>query len=178
MKIHRSLVLSSGILALALACCRPAAAQTEIVKVDWEISRLQGKDRGPFVPVTELKASPETKFSDNLRAIVTLKNPSAKPVEGLVLSYSVRLRLLKTGDAPEKAFWGVPFHIEEVRVSKITPGAERPARILRFELQEQLKKLRGTGFMPVAIKLEVMLCPRQGDEAAGLVRESALNILP
>lgn len=177
MKIRRALVLSAAVLALALFC-RPAAAQTGIVKVDWEISRLQGKNRAPFVPVTELKASPDTKFSDNLRAIVTLKNPTARPVEGLVLRYSVRLLLLKKGDAPEKAFWGVPFHVEEVRVSKIGPGAERPARILRFELQEQLKKLRGTGFLPTAVKLEVMLCPRLGDEAAGLVRESALNILP
>jgi hypothetical protein len=178
MKIHRLLVLSAGFLALALGFCGQAAAQSEIVKVDWEISRLQGKDRAPYVPVAALKASPDTKFSDNLRALITLKNPTAKPVEGLVLRYSVRLQLLKKGDAPEKAFWGVPFHVEEVRVSKITPGAEKTAKILRFELQEQLKKLRGSGFLPVAIKLEVMLCPRLGDEAAGLVRESALNILP
>lgn len=177
MKIRLSLV-SAAVLAMGLGYCRPAAAQTEIVKVDWEISRLQGKDRAPYVPVAELKASPDTKFSDNLRAIVTLRNPSVRPVEGLVLRYSVRFQLLKKGDAPEKAFWGVPFHVEEVRVSKIGPSADRPARILRFELQEQLKKLRGSGFLPVAIKLEVMLCPRLGDEAAGLVRESALNILP
>ena len=178
MNIRKALVPAAALLALALVQCRPAAAQTAIVKVDWEISRLQGKDRAPYVTVAELKASPETKFSDNLRAIVTLRNPTARPVEGLVLRYSVRLQLLKKGDAPEKAFWGVPFHVEEVRVSKIGPSAERPAKILRFELQEQLKKLRGTGFLPVAIKLEVMLCPRLGDESAGLVRESALNILP
>jgi len=178
MKIRKALVPAAALLALAFGLCRPAAAQTAVVKVDWEISRLQGKDRAPYEPVAELKASPETKFSDNLRAIVTLKNPSSRPVEGLVLRYSVRLQLLKKGDAPEKAFWGVPFHVEEVRVSKIGASAERPAKILRFELQEQLKKLRGTGFQPVAIKLEVMLCPRLGDESAGLVRESALNILP
>ena len=178
MNTHRLLVLSAGVLTLALGFSRPAAAQTQVVKVDWEISRLQGKDRGPFVPVTELKASPDIKFSDNLRAIVTLKNASVRPVEGLVLRYSVRLMLLKKGDAPEKAFWGVPFHFEEVRVSKIGPASERQAKILRFELQEQLNKLRGTGFLATAIKLEVMLCPRLGDESAGLVRESALNILP
>jgi hypothetical protein len=178
MKTSRLPVLAAAVLALALGYCRPASAQTGIVKVDWEISRLQGKDRAPYMPVTELKASPDAKFSDNLRAIVTLKNPSARPVEGLVLRYSVRLQLLKKGDAPEKAFWGVPFHVEEVRVSKIGPSDEKQAKILRFELQEQLKKLRGSGFLPVAIKLEVMLCPRLGDEAAGLVRESALNILP
>lgn len=177
MKISKILV-PAALLAMGLALCRPAAAQTEVVKVDWEISRLQGKARTPFASVTELKASPDVKFADNLRAIVTLKNTSARPVEGLVLRYSVRLMLLKKGDAPEKAFWGVPFHVEEVRVSKIGPASERPARILRFELQEQLKKLRGTGFLPTAIKLEVMLCPRLGDEPAGLVRESALNILP
>lgn len=177
MKTRLSLV-SAAVLAMALGYCRPAAAQTGIVKVDWEISRLQGKDRAPYVPAAELKASPDAKFSDNLRAIVTLKNPSAKPVEGLVLRYSVRLQLVKKGEAAEKAFWGVPFHVEEVRVSKIGPSSEKQAKILRFELQEQLKKLRGSGFLPLAIKIEVMLCPRLGDESAGLVRESALNILP
>jgi hypothetical protein len=153
------------------------AAQVELSGISWELARLEGKNRAPFAPVTELKASPEIKFSDNLRAIVTMKNSGAAPAEGLVLNYAVTLQLMRAGDPAEKAFWGVPFYTEEVRVSKIGPSAERQARLLRFALAEQLRKLKGSGFSPVALKLQVMLCPRQGDEPAAIVRESVINIL-
>lgn len=161
-----------------LAAAAAASAQTQISGVGWEVSRLEGKNRTPFAAVSELRASPELKFSDNLRAIVTLRNPSDRAVEGLVLRYAVRLRLLKKGDAPEKAFWGVPFYIEEVRVTKINPSADRQARLIRFELAEQLKKLRGTGLVPTGLKLEIMISPRLGDEPAAIMREAVLDILP
>ena len=153
-------------------------AQTEILSVTWEVSRLNGKTRLPYSPVMELRASPEVNFQDNLRAIVTLRNPSAKPVEGLVLRYALSLRLQRKGDAPEKAFWGVPFYVEEVRVSKIKASAEKQAKVIRFELQSQLQKLRNSGFAPSALKLEVMVCPRQGDEPASIMRESIIEIKP
>ena len=162
---------------LILLAAVPAAAQTQIAAVGWELSSPKGKERAPYVAVTELRASPDVKFSDRLRAIVTLKNPTAKAVEGLVLRYAVRLRLLRAGDPPEKAFWGVPFYTEEVRVSKIAPGSERQARVLRLDLAEQLRKLRGTGFTPEALKLEVMLCPRLGDEPSSIVREAVIDIV-
>ncbi len=160
-----------------LAAAAPVFSQVEIAGVNWEISKLAGKNRLPFAPVTELRASPDVKFSDSLRAIVTLKNPSVKTVEGLVLRYALRLRLLRKGDAPEKAFWGVPFFVEEVRVSKINPSSERQAKFLRLELQPQLGRLRNSGFEPTALKMEVMLSPRQGDEPASIIRESVIDIL-
>lgn len=165
---------------LFIACvllAAPAAAQVELLRIDWEISRVQGKNRTPFAPVAELRAAPEVKFTDHLRANVTLRNASAKSAEGLVLRYALRLRLLKTGDAPEKAFWGVPFYTEEVRVSRVGPSSEKLARVIRFELQAQLNKLRGSGFAPTALKLEAMVGPRQGDEPATMVRESVIEIL-
>lgn len=177
MNISRAAAFFSGILALAAALPAAAPAQTEILRIDWEISKIQGKNRTPYAPVAELRAAPELKFSDYLRAMITLRNPSAKPVEGLVLRYALRLRLNRKGDAPEKAFWGVPFYVEEVRVSKIGPASERQAMALRFELPEQLRKLRNTGFLPEALKIEVMVCPRQGDEPAAIVREAVINIL-
>jgi len=155
-----------------------ASAQTQITGVGWEVSKLQGKNRAPFEAVSELRASPELKFSDNLRAVVSLRNSSSKSVEGLVLRYAVRLRLLRKGDAPEKAFWSVPFYIEEVRVAKIGPSSERQTRLIRFELAEQLKRLRGTGLAPVGLKAEIMISPRLGDDPAAIIREAELTILP
>jgi len=176
MSINRITAFFAAVLALAAAFPAAVPAQTEIVTVNWEISKMQGKNRTAYAPVTELRAAPELKFSDYLRALVTLRNPSARTVEGLVLRYALRLRLNRQGDAPEKAFWGVPFYVEEVRVSKINPGAERQAKVLNFELSEQLRKLRNTGFLPEALKLEVMICPRQGDEPASIVREAVIDI--
>lgn len=170
--------LSALLAAAALFGAAAVYAQTELLSVGWELSRLEGKTRAPFAAVTELRASPDVNFQDNLRAIVTLRNPSDKAVEGLVLRYALSLRLLRKGDAPEKAFWGVPFYVEEVRVSKINPQAEKQARVIRFELPNQLRKLRNSGFVPLALKMEVMVCPRQGDEPASIMREAVIEIKP
>jgi hypothetical protein len=163
--------------ALLLPFAAPAAAQVELTGINWEISKLQGKNRSPYAPVSSLRAAPEVKFTDYLRAIVTLRNPSAKAAEGLVLRYALSLRLLKAGDAPEKAFWSVPFYVEEVRVSKINPSSSRQARVIRFELQNQLNKLNSSGFSPTALKLEVMLAPRQGDSPSAIMREAIIEII-
>ncbi|HBT82280.1 MAG: hypothetical protein A2X31_09740 [Elusimicrobia bacterium GWB2_63_22] len=170
--------LSALLAGAALISAAAAYAQTEIVGVDWELSRLNGKTRAPFARVSELRASPDVNFQDRLRAIVTLRNPAAKAVEGVVLRYAVSLRLLRKGDAPEKAFWGVPFYVEEVRVTKINPSAEKQARVIHFELQTQLRKLRSSGFTPLALKMEVMVGPRQGDEPAQIMREAVIEIKP
>jgi len=172
--IPRALVV---ILFLGSAFAVPASSQVSLVNVSWEISKLAGKNRLPYVPVEDLRAAPEFKFTDNLRAIVTLHNFSSKAAEGLVLRYALRLLLLKTGDAPEEAFWGVPFYVEEVRVSKINPSSERNAKVIRFEIQSQFNKLKGSGFSPSALKMEIMLSPHQGDEPSAIIRESIIKIL-
>ena len=180
MRLKRS--FTPNLFACALFLCAvsavPAFSQIGIVGVGWEISRPAGKNYSPYAPVAELRTAPDLKFPDRLRAIVTLRNPTAKPAEGLVLRYALSLRLLKKGDAQEKSFWGVPFYVEEVRVSKINPSSERQAKVIRFELQTQLNKLRNSGFEPAALRMEVMLSPRQGDEPAAIIRESVINIVP
>lgn len=173
--------MRTSFLNLTFACALllpalPAAAQVEIAGISWELSKLQGKNRTPYAPVSRLLAAPEVKFTDYLRAIVTLRNPSQKAAEGLVLRYALSLRLVKDGEAAEKAFWGVPFYTEEVRVSRVGPAAERQARVIRFELQNQLNKLRSSGFSPSALKLEVMLGPRQGDTPSAILREAVIEI--
>lgn len=168
------------LLALALllaATPHPALAQVDVLQIDWEISRLSGKDRSPYVPVSRLTAASDVKFADYLRALVTLRNAAPKAAEGLVMRYALSLRLIRNGDAPEKAFWGIPYYVEEVRVSKIGPSSRRQARVIRFELQNQLNKLRNSGFTPTALKLEVMVGPRQGDEPASIIREAVIDIV-
>lgn len=172
-----SIRILACVLTLAGCLARPAAAQTEILKIDWELSKLQAKKRLPFAPVEALRADPGVKFTDRLRAVVTLRNKSDKKAEGLVVRYSLRLRLLKEGEPQEKAFWGVPYYFEEVRVAAVDAMSERSARALNFGISEQLSKLRNSGFVPTALKMEVMLCPRLGDDPAGIMKEAVLEIL-
>ena len=94
-----------------------------------------------------------------------------------MLRYSLRLRLLKKDDPQEKAFWSVPYYVEEVRVTGVKAKAERVARIINFELQGQLRKLRGSGYSATALKMEIMLSPRHGDEPAALMKETQIEIL-
>lgn len=164
-------------LALLLAGAAPVLAQVEITGIGWQLSTLNGKDRSPYVAVSKLHASPQSKFTDNLRAIVTLRNTSKEAAEGLVLRYSLSLRIIKDGAAPDKAFWCVPFFVEEVRVSKVNAVSQRTAKVIRFDIQNQLNKLKNSGFSPTALKLEVMLTPRQGDEPAAIMREALIDIV-
>ncbi len=170
--------LTIAALCCVILACSPgsAPAQIEITGVSWELSRLEGKNRGPYVPVSRLRASPDTRFSDHLRALVTLRNSAPRAAEGLVLRYALSLRLLKNGEPEEKAFWSVPFYVEEVRVSRVNPNSQRQAKVIRFELQNQLSRLRGSGFLPTAMKLEVMLNPRRGDSPSAIMREAVIEI--
>ena len=92
-----------------------------------------------------------------------------------MLRYALSLRLLKKGDAPEKAFWGVPFYVGGARLQG-EPVLERQARVIRFELQTQLNKLRNSGFEPSALRMDVMLGPRHGDDPSQIIRESIIEI--
>ena len=151
-----------------------ARAQARVAAVSWEASAPKAKMWTPFAPITELKLAPDRKLKDKLRAVFTVRNLSGAAVEGLVLRYSLRLRLVKEGEAPEKGVWAVPFRVEEVRLAKVPAGEARQVRAMRFELNEQIKKLSGTGLWFDAIKLEVMVEPRRGEDLSAIISESIL----
>lgn len=176
MKNNISPAVLAGAVLLAAVMAWPAAAQTGIAKVGWESSKLEGKKRAPFAAMTELLAAPGGKFTDKVRAVVTLKNPSVKNEEGLVLRYALRLQLVKKGEPREKAFWEVPYYVDELRVAAVKASSEKQARVLNFKIAEQLRRLAGTGFVPVALKMEIMLSPRSGGGLDGLMAESVLEI--
>lgn len=169
--------IAAAIPLITLLAASASAMGVAITDINWQLSRLNGKKRAPYAAVTSLRAAPGVKFTDRLRALVTLKNTSQDAADGLVLRYSLRLQLLRDGAPAENAFWCVPFFVEEMRVNMVKPMSERQAKIIRFELQNQLARLRGTGFSPKALKMEVMLGPRQGDDPAEVMREAVIPIL-
>jgi len=153
-----------------------ARAQVRVTSIFWESSAPKAKTWTPFAPVTELKLAANRKMKDKLRAVFTVRNSSPARVEGLVLRYALRLHLVKDGDAPENGVWGVPFRVEELRLAKALAGESRQVRAIRFELNEQIKKLAGTGFWFDALKLEVMVEPRRGGGLSGITQESVLAV--
>ena len=156
--------------------CPPLHAQVQIDRIDWQVSRAEGKEQLSFEPILELKLEPYQKYLNKFRAVVNVQNPSANPVEGLVLRCALSLHIIKLSDAADAGFWAVPFRVEELRISQIQPGGMYEAKLIHFVLNEQLKKLKNTGFWVDALKLQVMLDPRQGDDPARIMKEAAINI--
>ncbi|MBI4802120.1 MAG: hypothetical protein HY796_06315 [Elusimicrobia bacterium] len=164
-------------LLLAFFISGPAlSAQVRINKIDWQVSKVQGQKKLPFEAISEIILESYQKFPHKLRAVVTAQNTSAKPAGGLVLRCALSLHIVRLGDAADTGFWAVPFRVEELRISQIRPAGFYEAKLIHSRLNEQLKKLKNTGFWADALKLAVMLDPRQGDDPAAIIRESVISI--
>lgn len=152
------------------------SAQVRITGIDWQVSKVQGPKKLVFEALPEIKLGPYQKFPYKLRAVITAQNASAKPAGGLVIRCALSLHLVRLSDPADQGFWAVPFRVEELRISQIPPSGSYQAKLLHSQLNEQLKKLRNTGFWADALKLVVMLEPRQGDDPAVIMRESVISI--
>ncbi|MFA6433835.1 MAG: hypothetical protein WCW52_03990 [Elusimicrobiales bacterium] len=164
------------VFAAAQVFCPPLGAQVRIEKIDWQVSRAEGKNKQLFEPILELKLEPYQKYLNKFRAVVNIANSSSRPAEGLVLRCALSLHLVKLADTSGAGFWAVPFRVEELRISRVRPGGAYEARLIHFVLNEQLKKLANTGFWVDALKLQVMLDPRQGDDPAVIIKETVIDI--
>ncbi len=172
MKTATLAVLAAGLFLSA----PPLSAQVKINRIDWQLSTGQAPKKLVFEAIPEIKLDLNQKFLHKLRAVIALQNASAKPAGGLVLRCALSLRLVRTADAADQGFWAVPFKVEELRVSRVLPSGTYEAKLLYYHLNEQLKKLKNTGFRADALKLAVMLEPRQGDAPAEIIRESVISI--
>jgi len=171
--VYAALLLSLTFLAFPPAILR---AQVRLDRVDWQVSLVEGKTKQPFKTIPELRLEPYQKYLHKLRAVVTAQNLSARPVEGLVLRYALSLHVVRSSGTSDAGFWAVPFRTEEFRISQIKPGGIYEAKLIHFVLNEQLKKLKNTGFWVDALKLQVMLDPRSGDEPARIMTEGVISI--
>lgn len=152
------------------------SAQVRINGIDWQVSRAAGGEKKLFEPIMEVKLEPYQRYPGKLRAMVSVQNPSARPAGGLVLRCALSLHLVRPGVPGDAGFWSVPFRVEEVRISQIRPGGVYSAGLIHFTLNEQLQKLKNTGFWVDAMKLQAMLEPRQGDEPAWIMKEAVIDI--
>lgn len=152
------------------------SAQVRLTGIDWQVSKVQEPKKLLFEVIPDIRLEPYQKFPYKLRAVIRVRNASAKPAGGLVLRCALSLHIVRLSDPADQGFWAVPFKVEELRISKIAPSASYDAKLLHSQLNEQLKKLVNTGFWADALRLAVMLEPRQGDSPAEIMRESVINI--
>jgi len=172
---NRFAALIAALLAFPFMC-PVLRAQVQLDKIDWQVSLAAGEKPLPFKTIQELKLEPYQKYPHKLRAVVVAQNASAKQVEGLVLRCALSLHVIKVSDTPDAGFWAVPFRTEELRISRIKGGGVYEAKLIHFVLNEQLKKLRNTGFWVDALKLQVMLDPKSGDDPAKIMKEGVIGI--
>lgn len=154
---------------LLLAALAPhLPAQPSVTGAVWQLSKAAGQKRLPYLDVPALKFSRAGGVQGRPRVSLTVSNPAAGPVEGLVLRYDFSINVSTAGG---KSVWTVPFHVGESRISRLAPRSEQKVHIYQANLGVQLARLRGTGFRPRALKIRVMAEPRAGDDPALLVRE-------
>jgi len=160
------------------------SAGTDISLIEWQSSSGFGKAKLPFSTIRQWKQGPSDRPPGHLRVLVTLANNGDQSIEGSILRCAIIMRLVKYAKGgPAKAgqdtegAWGVPFWIEERRVPKIKPGKSKEVAISHFDLQGYLKRLRGTGFWPDALKVRIMVEPRAGDTLEKTIPESVIPVI-
>ncbi|MBI4655929.1 MAG: hypothetical protein HY746_04175 [Elusimicrobia bacterium] len=160
---------------MAFLTSKPVFPQMSIFSVEWQVSRNITAKKTIFELVPEIIIGPPMKMSGKIRAIVSVKNDFAKPAEGIVVRYSLSLLLAKKGTG--NGTWMAPFHLEELRISKIKPGQIYKIKIIHADLNSQLKKIKESGFQASALKLQVMVEPRPGDSLEKNVQESVIPVV-
>jgi hypothetical protein len=156
--------LKGGVLAAAaLAVASAASAQLALTGVRWQVGDVV-RGRVEWTDAKTLGDAPP-KLVSRIRAKLQLKNGNAAPVEGVLLRYSMTLRL-KPGDDAAAGTWAIPFSVEEKRVPVVAAGKTLDVFVdPRQTLDLQLRHVARAGWWPDRIKMQVMLEPRRGATA-------------
>ena len=139
-------------------------------------------------PGTEVRASTSAVYAETaefsikgtsfnkLRTVITLDNSSETKEMGIVLRYSFRLKI-KNEETGEE-FWEVPYQADALRVPVVKAGVTKDAKIFagNLKLKDRIKRLQNIGYIPTALKIEVMLSPRKGVSEDGRISEAVLPI--
>ncbi|PIS47953.1 MAG: hypothetical protein COT17_00780 [Elusimicrobia bacterium CG08_land_8_20_14_0_20_51_18] len=157
------------ILFLALVLCGQAAAAqgVRICGSELEYSKGKVKNASIYYKASEILLNSRDKLLYKYRLAVNLKNESPVLADGLVFRYAVFSKIKKSTGSAE-GIWSVPFYSGEVRVSKMGPSSGKKIYILNFDLAEQLRKIRNSGFEIEAVKIEIMKEPKKEDETVDI----------
>lgn len=157
-------------------CSGPALAQVAVRGVRWQVGLKSGKPGGVFHDAKTWLLPPGS-AGGRVRAMVSLSNRGARSQDAVLVRFSVSARLAK--EPGGESLWAVPFILEDRRVPKIRAGAglEVAVPVNRAALAAYLQRLHGAGFWPDALRIEVMVEPRRGEELSERLASETLTVL-
>lgn len=163
---------------LLLSCAASAPAEVSIESSHWQLpvgraTKPVWHDVGAWLlpPNGSVAAAP--------RLELRLRNAASKADEAMLLRYTVSARLVPIAGGGE-GVWAIPFILEDRRVPTIRAGETRPvpAGLNRAVLGAYLKRMARAGYWPDALRLQVMVEPRPGENTLqGRMHESVLPVL-
>lgn len=172
MKLRRQLAL--GLLVLASAAS-PASAELVLRGISWQAPTPPGAKARGFTAIERWIQPAAAKLLRRPRAVITVANRGPKAAEGVVLRYAVTARMSKVGEEGKEGTWTVPFFLASVRVPRVGANQTKEVPLKDLVLDVFLKKSFRSGYWPDALKIQVMVEPRNGE---GLEQRILENILP
>jgi len=164
-------------LAVLIFCAGLSHAGLELSGVRWQFSQgLKPAMKPKFSDVQEIKIPVDGKMPGRLRAMALLENKSAKNNDGIVVRVAVTARLIKIASPEQPGVWDLPFWIDERRVAELKVGAKKEAAIPNIDLQKYLKRLQQTGFWIDALKIQLAVEPRAGEDFGANISEAVLAV--
>ncbi|HOX21946.1 MAG TPA: hypothetical protein PLL10_00665 [Elusimicrobiales bacterium] len=160
-----------------LTCSLAAWAGPELSGVRWQYSPgLKPAVKHKFSDAQEIKIPVDGKMQGLLRAMVSLENKTGKDSGGIVLRVAVSARLIRAASPEQPGVWDLPFWIDERRVAELKAGAKKEAPIPNIDLQKYLKRMQKTGYWIDALKIQLAVEPRAGEDFGSNMSEALLNV--
>jgi len=153
-----------------------ASAELGVKEVQWQIPAPAKGGRKTFQSLEKWVQAPTARPGVKPRALVTLVNRGPKPAEGLVLCYAVAARLVKIGEPQKEGVWTVPFWREERRVPWVNANQTKDVPLDQMVLDIFLKRTFRAGYWPDALRIQVMVEPREGNGPLQGVTERVLPV--
>lgn len=170
--LRRTIAL--GLIFLPLLA-RAASAELVLRGIVWQAPTPPGAKARGFSPIERWVQPAAAKLARRPRAVITVANRGPKAAEGAVLRYAVAARMAKVGEEGKEGTWTVPFYLASVRVPRVGANQTKEVPLKDLVLDVFLKKSFRSGYWPDALKIQVMVEPRNGE---GLEQRVLENILP
>ncbi len=148
-------------------------AQILINNIKWQIKSPKSR---VYAAVKTLEVNPKNCKSLNTKILIFLENDSKQDARGIVLRYALRFRIKRFASEAGPAIWALPFHLEEVRVSRVKANSSHVVKLQNVNIATELRKLKNNGFWADAIGIEVMVEPKLGDDLERNIYQSLVKI--
>ncbi len=153
--------LASLLAASALAAAAvPARAQLRLDGVRWEAGRVAAGRVADWQAV-QVVENPPPKLRQRLRVRLLVRNDGSKPVEGVLVRYSLTARVSSAGGP---GVWAIPFSVDEKHVPIV--GAGKAVEVFLDggpALDLYARRLAREGWWLDRLKVQAMVEPRAGE---------------